>query len=354
MFKRLCLILLMLIPLVVCGQPSHYAVSITSGRIIPVNGSRYQGVTPTIGAAAQILWQQPSTDYWQHFWHNPFFGIHCGFAHIEDDLVGERRELGGVVLTPLTKHLFLDYKIGLSFYTDPYSRTHNEDNIFIGSYVNALLAVALRFNVTTKTGLHISLGAGIVHSSSGYLSKPNHGLNYLQSDLSFMWPSRSTAKALEQTKHSDTRADSSLFIPAIRPYLSVAPALVMSRNDAIDDNKYYFAYTLQGGAILHPHPCFSAGCNIDIMYNYAHKSSALEGEAGVYFGASLFGEAHWGRFTLRAGAGRYLDYYPQNWEQWYLRGGAYWNITSRQRIGAAMKLHYDHIDYIEWTYMIEL
>ena len=91
-----------------------------------------------------------------------------------------------------------------------------------------------------------------------------------------------------------------------------------------------------------------------MMYNYAHRLLSHKGESPVYWGLSGFAESHWGGLTLRAGVGHYLDYYWQNWEQWYLRGGIYQRIGNRHRIGVAMKLHFDHIDYIEWTYMIEI
>ncbi|MBQ4376876.1 MAG: hypothetical protein II793_04185, partial [Bacteroidales bacterium] len=112
-------------------------------------------------------------------------------------------------------------------------------------------------------------------------------------------------------------------------------------------------YAFQVGASHYFHPCWSYGANLDVMYNYSHDKERQHGESRPYFGLSAFAESHWGRLTMRLGAGHYLDYYRQNWEQWYIRMGGYWNLTSHHRLGVAMKLHYDHIDFIEWTYMFE-
>ena len=333
------------------AQPTHYEVEATTGYLLPVN---YDNYTPTNGLSVNVLWQQTGDEDWKRFWHQPFFGLHLGFAHLQHNIVGERLEAGAVVRSVIYKRLMLDYRLGLSFYTNPYSRSHNDENRYIGSYVNALLAASVRYEWPLRSGARIALGAGIVHSSSGYLSSPNLGLNYLQGDLGICLPSKAQRQATTNVA-DDAQDINDSFKVSIRPFISVAPGLVRSRNDENPDSrKYYFAYTLQGGAIAHLHPCFSVGADADMMYNYAHLTEVQSDDYHVYFGASVFGEGHWGPITLRASVGHYLDYYWLNREQIYLRGGAYYNITQRQRIGAAMKLHYGHIDYIEWTYMIEL
>ncbi|MBR1792339.1 MAG: acyloxyacyl hydrolase [Bacteroidales bacterium] len=333
---------------VIMSQPTDYGISLTGGRVIPVNGSRYEAFTPTFGVSADLYWQKNDQRYWTQYWHHPFFGLHAGFAFLQGDLVGNRLEVGGLVQAPIAYGFSWNFNVGFSFYTKPYSRTLNEENIFIGSYLNVLISAGFLYEIPRRDGTTFSIGGHVVHSSNGYTQKPNRGLNFIQLELGCRLPTG------HQQPEPDTILSHFDYKPTFRPYLSISPSFVMSRNDPIDVHKYYFAYTLQGGLISHFHPCFSFGVNADMMYNYAHRKLANDHEAPVYWGLSAFGESHWGPITLRMGAGHYLDYYWQNWEQWYLRMGVYYSLGNRQRLGVAMKVHYDHIDYIEWTYMIEI
>ncbi|MBQ0015475.1 MAG: acyloxyacyl hydrolase [Bacteroidales bacterium] len=338
------------------AQPSHYSAALTAGRVIPVNGSRYQQFTPTIGIDMAAWWQTDTNAYWKKYWHQPSFGVRAAYAHIANSIVGERIELAGALDFQLWKQLHFTYSLGFSFFTNPNQRSHLDENIFIGSYLNCLINCGLTyyfpFSHSSNPSAFVALK--IVHASNGYLYKPNHGLNFVQAELGYKFPShhKPTGNNLVQP---DTEPQ---FERSTRPFISIAPGAVMRREDDIGSfdyvYKYYFAYTLQAGIIRHVHPCYSYGASFDVSYNFSHTITAPDHQWPAYPALSAFGEIHWGNLSLRLAGAHYLGYYKQNWEQYYERVGLYYNITSTQRIGVAMKLHYDHIDFIEWTYHIEL
>lgn len=355
------LILLLTLSSAIFAQPSHYSVSLTGGRVIPVNGSQYDGNSPTLGADVSFYWQQRGEEPWKRFWQLPYFGIRANYAHIFNSIAGDRFELAGFIEAPAYRNLHWVYSVGFSAYTNPYRISHDTVNSFIGSFLNCLIDFGFSYNFDLHDGNALFLAAKIVHSSNGYLYKPNHGLNYVQAELGYRFASRRYCRAdclqtLDWNTLGPGRVPDSAFQRKTRLYLSFAPGAVMSRNDAVDDIRYYFAYTAQVGLIRHPHSCFSYGGSLDLSYNFAHRLLAPSDEWPVYPALQVFGDCNWGPITLRLGLAHYLAYYEQNWEQYYERVGLYYRFGDelRHRLGVAMKVHYDHIDYIEWTYAIEL
>ena len=192
--------------------------------------------------------------------------------------------------------------------------------------------------------------AKLVHSSNGYLYKPNHGLNYLQAELGLRY-----GPARRHYRHRPSFFSDSTFLGYGRPFLLVAPGAVMSRYDDLDDIIYYPTYLLQLGYIRQVHPCFAIGGALDLSYNFSHRRMAPTDELPVYPAAFGFFDTQWGPLTLRLGLAHYLAYYPLNWEQYYERVAVYYRIgnAGHHLVGAGMKVHYDHIDFIEWSYIYE-
>ena len=94
---------------------------------------------------------------------------------------------------------------------------------------------------------------------------------------------------------------------------------------------------------------------MDLSYNFSHRRMAPTDELPVYPAAFGFFDTQWGHLTLRLGLAHYLAYYPLNWEQYYERVAVYYRIgdAGHHLVGAGMKVHYDHIDFIEWSYIYE-
>ncbi len=332
--------------------PTHIDFRLSGGKVLPIHGSRYETFTPTISYDQSVLWRIDDDRYWTQFWHRPYMGVSLGYTQIFDQMLVNRIMLAYMLDMPLTKHLSLSFNAGLSWFTRPYRSTLLKENVFIGSYTNCLIDLGVSYNVPVgPVDDYISFGLSVVHSSCGYLYKPNHGLNTLQFDVCYRFATyrNATRPVVDRKPLSDDT-----FSKTLRPFFSFAPALVMSRFLDDDDHTLFFAYTFQAGAIRRFHPCFAYGGALDLSYNFSHNRQPEHVKYPVYPAASLFADVFWGRVSLRLGLAHYLDRYPLNWEQYYERVGLYYSVAHNQRVGVAMKVHYDHIDYIEWTYMIEL
>lgn len=332
----------------VAAQPSHLALSAVGGKVIPNSGSPFAGQTPVVGIDACFLWQQADTAvYWQRFWRIPYIGVRTGYAHLVDGIAGDRFVLAGTIQAPVTRHLDWTFSTGFSFFTLPYSRSHDPANVYIGSVANCLIDLGFLYNLPLDGNTTLFLSTKLVHSSNGYMYKPNHGLNSLQGEVGLRLGPRRQALRLP--------AADTAFRPYGRGFVMLAPSAVMSRHDPLDQITYHPAYTAQIGYLRHLHPCFAVGGALDLSYNFSHTPLAPQGQYPVYPAATLFTDNQWGPLVLRLGVAHYLAYYPLNWEQYYERVALYYRLgPARDRYaGVGMKVHGDHIDFIEWTYAIE-
>lgn len=330
------------------AQPSHLSLSATAGKVIPTNGSPFSGDNPTAGIDACLLWQQADTTvYWQRFWRIPYLGIRTGYAHIFNGIAGDRVIFAGTIQAPVTRGIDWTFSTGLSFYTNPYSRSHNPDNTYIGSVMNCLIDLGFIYDLPLDANTTLFLAAKLVHSSNGYLYKPNHGLNYMQGEVGLRLGPRRQPMRLP--------APDTAFVPFGRGFIMFAPSAVMSRYDPLDQIVFHPAYTCQVGYIRHLHPCFALGGALDLSYNFSHTLLAPDRQLPVYPAPSLFVDNRWGPYVLRLGVAHYLAHYPLNWEQYYERVALYrrFGPAYDHYAGVGMKVHGDHIDFIEWTYAIE-
>lgn len=331
------------------AQPTHYSFSATAGSVIPTNGSPYTGDGASVGVDAAVYWHQDDDDcYWQRFWRHPFFGIRANYAHLRNPLVGDRFELALLLQGPIVAHLDWTYSVGLSFYTNPYRFSHNTQNSFIGSVTNCLIDLGVVYDIPLDEQHTLFLSAKLLHTSDAYLYKPNHGLNYLQAELGLRWGHRRRVVAMP---HADTS-----FAPYGRPFIMLAPGLVTSRFTPDEEISYFFTYSAQLGYIRHFHPCFAWGATFDASYNFSHQQQTGHPRIPLYPAVSAFADAYWGPWALRFGLAHYIGHFPLNWEQYYERVALYYRFGQNQRqyFGVGMKVHYDHIDFIECTYAIEL
>ena len=239
------LVLLVSLHTVAKGQPTHYSVGGTAGMVIATNGSPFDGRSPTGGIDVAALWSHKDTSvFWHRFWDEPMIGVRANYAHIWNSVAGDRLGLAWTLNGPLLGHLSWTYSVGLSMYTKPYSVTHDTTNSFIGSPLNCLIDLGFMYELPLSERLTATLTAKLVHSSNGYLYKPNHGLNYLQAELGLRY-----GPARRHYRHRPSFFSDSTFLGYGRPFLLVAPGAVMSRYDDLDDIIYYPTYLLQLGYI---------------------------------------------------------------------------------------------------------
>jgi len=316
----------------------------------------------SVGGDAALLWKQ----LWQAQFDNSILsklrrpynlGVRGNFTWFPNDIAGQRISLSGVLQNPVVlgarNQLFWEADLGLACYTDPYSRTPNPDNVFIGSYLNCMVEVGMLWNHRMGEG-YLSLAGKFVHSSNGYLKKPNKGLNYLQLELGYTFDRTEKDKPVREIIDS---SGANSFRHEF--YASYAPGIVQPRYTGASAN-YFYAYTAQVGWTRHLNVRQSVGASVDVMYNYSHDALIAHHKdpysLPFYVGVCANYEMYWNRLSLRLGVASYVLSSTQVSTQIYERVGVFYHLGARKRhfVGVALKSHAAHIDYIEWHYGFKL
>jgi hypothetical protein len=396
------LILLLLtttVSLTAKGQ-REYSFSLLGGYTVP-NSDEWSYIGGfSSGIDAAIGWQQD----WGYEDTNGFFpllrpkyqlGIRGNFTYFPNDIAGHRFGFCGFLKEPVfhfknrmllpcdtnivtvLNPLCLEMDFGLAAYTNPFCRTPNPQNVFIGSYVNCLIQIGLSYSHMLRNQSRIVLAAKFAHSSNGYLQKPNKGLNYLQLSLGFSLPpiSINGQKCLVSCFDTvDKKSTSFLPVsnwkdkpfdnPAFRGsdiFFSYAPGIVMPRYTGAS-KKYFYAHTARVGWIYRFNPARAVGVNIDLTYNYSHTAVISHWNEDYnlpfYIGLAAAYEATYHRLTLHTALAAYLTRSEHGTTPLYERVGLFYNLSKEYRrvrhfVGVSLKSHMAHVDFIEWHYGIK-
>lgn len=339
---RIILAALPLLLSAVTARPQQHGLLVSGGWCIP-NDATYSYVSqPTVGLAYLAQWQQ--RDGW-------LLGVRADAVATRQAIAGSRFSLSLNMEDHLIGPINNLFELGLSAYTNPYRSSGDTANQLIGTILNCHIGVGLRYRLQLDSATAFSAAFRFIHSSNGYLRKPNRGLNYVQLELGMHLGSpnrRLTAPATDI---------------ALRPwnfFVSYAPGVVQRRGPDLDA-AYYYAHSLLVGA-LHP---FShrrlLGAEIDFMYNYAHSADARRknepAPRPLYVGLCATYQRNWDQLFMRVSVGS--DVLRSD----YLLGYVYERISLNCRlsrnpswspyVGIACKAYYAHIDYIEWTLGLE-
>lgn len=338
-------------------------VSVLSGYTIP-NSAEYGYIADVpVGVDVAAMWRQEWV--WQeglytHLLRRPFdVGLRCNFTYFPNDIAGHRIGVAGMLSEPVAYFgnnvLNLEYNLGLAWYTNPYRRTPNPRNVFIGSYTNCFINVGPTLRHSFRDGSALVLGAKLVHSSNGYLKKPNKGLNYLQAEVGWLL-ANPNARVYQRTY----RCDTSLFRGG-NMLMSASAGYVQPRFSHADRD-YYFASTVRLGWLYDFNPARSVGFDVDLTYNFSFEElNARYGEHYPPFYVALAGiyETNWHRLTLHTALAFYLLRSEHGTTPIYERVGLFYNIGNpnnavRQFVGVSLKSHYAHIDFIELHYGVKI
>lgn len=298
-----------------------------------------------------------SDSYWVQYWKYPRYGVRATWMNMPDTLAGQMFGLDAFLEGPFLKSFHWMIGLGLSLYTNPYSRTPNPDNIFIGSYINCLIegGIGYTFDLGNRSSLQIN--GAFLHTSNGYLKKPNKGLNFWQIGLYYRLPS--TEPSIEY-EHTSPTYNNAVSTPLHKVYLSYGSGIVQSRLDHPDKN-YYYGWTAMAGYLYRIHPCFSVGADLDFSMNtsrFQHiKVTGDNYSLPCYIGLYATTEAYWGNLALRISCGtepiRARHIGDNSFSE---RVGLYYHFgkTRDQWAGLGMKLYWAKVDFLELTYAITL
>ena len=322
----------------------EHGVVVSGGWCLP-NESAYGYISqPTIDVGYLCEWRQ--SEGWR-------LGLRADAMMMRKAIAGTRYTLAVTVEDKMWGPIDELLELGLSAYDNPYRSSHNEDNEMIGSYLNCHLGVGFRYRKLIDSTYTLSASLRFVHSSNGYLLKPNHGLNYLQAEVGFH---------LTPSSHrlSEAAGGASSTLRPLTFFCSYAPGVVQQRRRNIVA-VYCYAHSLLLGT-LHPFSSRrSLGGEVDLMYNYAHWEAArLDGvdtPLPLYVGLCGTYQRNWQRLFVRVSLGTDLIRSPYLLGAMYERISFNCRLTESRRVtpyaGVACKAYYAHIDYIEWTLGVE-
>ena len=341
----------------------YYILGISGGGVIPnepsdspvLGGVYAAGINFGVGARMTPM---DESENWKKLWRCPYFGLKFGYEHITSKVVGERFSLGAFIEMPfaVTPHwefaAFFDF--GMSYLTNTYDSVTNPDNMFIGSHLNALISLGLQANwhVTDRTALYTQLAFS--HSSNGTLQLPNKGVNIARMELGakIRFPKGNLPTGTQRTVVPDAVVNdprrNSIF-------LNLSPVYNSSRKtwDHHFSGSASIGYRRMGWGKV-----FAYGGGVDLMYDSSLELAKEPHSPTNDFAVSAYGllEAYWGRFSLRGAVGYYAWRGSDFALPFYERIGVYYSFGKRVRqyVGASIKAHAAHAQFLEWTYGISL
>lgn len=357
---------------------SDLVLSATGCYTIP-NSSEWSYIAdfgPGVDAAIQLpqVWCLQENDSTVHLLRRPYnMGLRSNFTYFPNAIAGHRISqslyLQERLLERGQRTFFFEFDFGLACYTNPYSRSHDDANVFIGSYLNCMIQVGLAYRYRFMNRSALWMSAMFAHSSNGYLVKPNKGLNYMQLQMGWQIPRRLPSQRILDRDNRLQIYDSTCFVylpiqypsaafPRHDLMLSYASGLVKPRTVKVLDH-YYYAYTARVGWQYHLNPVRAVGANLDLTYNTTHNGirNIEHDEYPLPFYVGLCGnyEATYNRLTLHLGLAAYLLRSHQAHTPYYERVGVFYELSKMERpvrhfVGVSLKAHSAHIDFIEWHY----
>ncbi|MCQ2298539.1 MAG: acyloxyacyl hydrolase [Bacteroidales bacterium] len=352
MKKQILFVALLMLSSLLFAQ--QWGLSATGGYTLP-NKSEWDYIGgPNYGVDVSVRWRTSGEETWQRLWRRPSFGLRANFAYIPDGIAGNRIGIAGFMTNPLWNDhgkgsLAWELDFGLSGYTLPYRVSHNEQNYFIGSYLNCLIHAGLEYKQPFRDGSAIVLAAKLVHSSNGYILKPNQGLNFLQVDMGYLLPASSQMVVSPQPV-VDLKPGHPLYLS-----LSYAGGLVQARYSGPAKN-YYYCHTAEAALMWRAAERVALGGGVDYSYNYSQlELQRWWNDDYTYpFYLCYFGsiEPYWGNMSVRISAGGYL-LKSQNPHvvslPFFERVGLYYHFPKNIFGGVSLRAYAAHIDFIEFT-----
>lgn len=323
------------------AQQNHIEVALNSSYMMTNNSDYWDNNAFGFGIDAAWWHRTSGSEWWMLRRQYPSFGVKVSYEHIPDGIAGDRFGIVGLLRSRLLPGVeWLEWNVGpgFSLYTKPSKSTGNKDNVFISSALNCLID----FGLTAHVGECMTVGARLLHTSNGMLSRPNQGLNYIQLDLGVKFGK--TEKVL-RTEYPDTT-----FVRHEMGF-TFSPGVAMTRYKPLDG--YYPCYDLSLNYLYYVDPVVAVGATVDLWYNFVDnelkKRYHVEWPLPVYLSVMPTAEGFWGPVSIKIGMGANLLTSDLIGMKIYERVGAYYN-WNRQYAGVAIHAHAGQITFIEWSW----
>lgn len=359
MLRRLSIVMLVLLLLSspAPAQAQHPCATFSMGRILATAPDQRPVAMNAYLFDYALSWRSSGPDYWKYYHRYPDFGFRLSYAKMPFGVAGNRFGAVGFMQVPIRPCFDWSVGLGLSAYTEPYSATFDKANDYIGSVLNCLIDLGLIYKIPVDDEGTVALQARFLHTSNGYIRKPNLGLNYWQFGIGYDLAPVRNLSLVDPEAVAVTDSVELYFRPSNHVFLSYAPGVVQSRHKLKDG--YYYTYTAEVGFLRRFHPCHVWGANLDVMMNGSHPEwlrARHEVPPPAYLGGCVLYEGFYGPMSIRLSIGMNITRSSLIYIPVYERVGLFFHFgrEGRQYGGLAMKAYMGHVDYLEWTYGLML
>ena len=228
------------------------------------------------------------------------------------------------------KHLSFRLGSGLAYIQNPFDIKTNYKNVVIGSHLNNITDVLLkyRFNLTSK--IETRIGFGIQHYSNGAFLRPNLGLNIPYANIGFKY-------GIDKNKNSGLKkykSDSSRF------YISLNYG---SKTLIFENESRYSVYNLSGGYGLALNKNRYFNFQLDLFYDLSipylkEYDFKLKTKDNLIIGTFLCYEKRFGNIGFAIGSGYYIHSIYKNFN----RDMSLKNRGSRFYNRGSIKIYFKH------------
>ena len=228
------------------------------------------------------------------------------------------------------KHLSFRLGSGLAYIQNPFDIKTNYKNVVIGSHLNNITDVQLkyRFNLTSK--IETQIGFGIQHYSNGAFLRPNHGLNIPYANIGFKYGLDKKVNPASKTYKSDSS----------RFYLALNYG---SKTLVFGSKKRYSVYNIALGYGLALNKNRYFHFQLDVFYDlsipYLKKDNyTLKPNESFIIGPFVWYEKRYGNIGLAFGSGYYIHSIYKTFNQ----DGSFKNKGGRIYNRGSIKVYFKH------------
>lgn len=374
MRKSTLTLLLLCITAMAFGQNENIYIEpgLRYGRGLPFDADdSYLWDQPVVGLDLRVGKTTDGSEAWHHWFNYPSYGVALRYEYdygtVESE-AGSPRLGNDIALFAYYdgtiyrgRNFLFDYTLGGGaawwFFCDA-PEVGTQDNRFLGSHLNVHFNLDIGASYSITPNYDIYLRGGVAHSSNAAFKLPDRGVNStslvagVRYHLNEVQIDKTAPKTEEYTRHSIHVADG------------------VGLMESTVDHKYKFCNTFQVGYGYRIGDRIRLGAGFDMMYNPEYKAIFIRNGNEADFtpiknwSVGSYGsfEALYNRFVFHFAMGGYLyrgcapDNTIGSYKPYYERLGArfYVDKNKKQFVGITAKLHFGVIDYLEWTYGIQL
>ncbi len=308
--------------------------------------SYYNGVDIRLG----FRMSDPN-DLYSNVYRRPYFGVGWYSSTFHQAEIGEPNALYFFLTIPFAfeklKKWTFSYSgaFGLSYNFNPYDSLSNPANIFVGSYRNCYVHLALTVNYKFNEKWALNGSIGFKHFSNGSFKLPNYGINLIPVTLGVSY------KLSKENIHQFKKP-----IPNyLKHNLVNISFMAGSKNYEVGGDNYLKA-ALSVNFLRQVSYKYRIGLGLDLFYA-AGAPLRIDSDASDFsksYSYAIVGSWEWvltKRLYVPLGIGIYLHRNIENNEltPFYERAGIRYRLSKHIHAGLTIKAHKGVADFFEWT-----